>query len=219
MSYYEWPPLTVRAWQGMFALRNHEWGTDEGYYDDVSAASLSRRLHELRGVIIGQVAEIEALMIYISTQIHNRFRESKLPARRPRSGAGAILRHVQDLLDRMGLKGDLEEKIQNIKRTIDRRNKIVHATIHVGYAHVNFTGTWDPVIVLLLDNEDKSNQAKASDDLADGFEDPELDETRLELQLAEAYEALDACLDIWETVNARLPMLSASSTLAQRSRT
>ncbi len=55
-----WPELTVRSWQGVLARRDPEWRSWDD--DDYEEASEGRRLHELRGLIMAQVAEIEDLL-------------------------------------------------------------------------------------------------------------------------------------------------------------
>lgn len=71
MQYDEWPELTVRSWQAVLAKRDPEWGSQEEDRDGIDEAYESHRLHELRGIIIGQVAEIENLLYYITSQIHS----------------------------------------------------------------------------------------------------------------------------------------------------
>jgi len=72
MPYGEWPELTVRSWQTVLAKRDSEWGFETDDHDWIDEASDSRRLHEMRRVIIGQVAEIENLLFYTSSEIHKR---------------------------------------------------------------------------------------------------------------------------------------------------
>lgn len=59
MAYNDWPPLSVRDWRSVLAQRDPDWGPQEGDFDGILAARESRRIHELRGVIVGLVAEIE----------------------------------------------------------------------------------------------------------------------------------------------------------------
>jgi len=211
MQYDEWPELIVRSWQTVLAKRDPEWGSQEEDHDGIDEAYETRRLHELRGIIIGQVAEIESLLYYITSQIHER--HTGLPGRPKRSGAGGFLNHLEDLLQIVNANSKaIEEKILKIKKVIKRRNKIVHATIHVGYSFVAFTGSRDAVIIYLSENDRKKvtqqhpdNESLPTDDTEEDDLDGDLDESILKAQLAETYEALDACLDIWEMVDSQLP--------------
>lgn len=65
MAHNYWPPLSVRGWSQVLAMRDPSWGSEPDHYDDISAAEESRRMHELRGLIVGQVAEIKTCS-YIS---------------------------------------------------------------------------------------------------------------------------------------------------------
>ena len=126
MQYDEWPELTVRSWRTVLAKRDPDWGSQEEDHDGIDEAYESRRLHELRGIIIGQVAEIENLLYYITSQIHERY--TGLPGRPKRPSPGGILQHLEDLLRRINADRKTVEKIAKIKKTIKRRNKLVHAT-------------------------------------------------------------------------------------------
>lgn len=55
-----WPELTVRNWRGVLARRDPEWRAWDD--DDYAEAGEARRLHELRGLIMAQIAEIEHLL-------------------------------------------------------------------------------------------------------------------------------------------------------------
>lgn len=202
MQYDEWPELTVRSWQTVLAKRDPEWGSQEEDHDGIDEAYQSRRLHELRGIIIGQVAEIESLLYYITSQIHERC--AGLPGRPKRPTAGGILQHLEDSLRIIGTDNKAAEKTAKIKKTIRRRNKIVHATIHVGYSFVAATGCRDAVIIYLSENDNKEAARQQRDDAEEDELDGDLDEGILKLQLAEAYEALDECLNIWVMVDRQL---------------
>ena len=60
-----WPPLVVRRWQGVLYSRNPDDWFDWDH-DPIEEAVISRRLHELRGLVVGQVAEIESLLLHIA---------------------------------------------------------------------------------------------------------------------------------------------------------
>jgi hypothetical protein len=59
-----WPPFAVRSWRGALYNRDPECYDDDT--DDVQEAIDAQPLHELRGLIIGQVAEIESLLISLA---------------------------------------------------------------------------------------------------------------------------------------------------------
>jgi hypothetical protein len=180
-------------------MRDPDWGSFEEDYDYIEEAKDSRRLHELRGLVIGQVAEIESLLLFISCQVRERFSSGILPRRRGQHGAGNALNDVEVLLDALGLGSELADHIKGIRRTISRRNSIVHATIHIGVAYVPFNDSRSAVISLLLDNDPTQRSKHAVEDDKDVGND-DISEVQLERQLTEAYDALDRCLDIWVRV-------------------
>ena len=54
-----WPPLVVRRWQEVLVLRNpNDWFNED--HDPIEEALINRPLHELRGLVVGQVAELES---------------------------------------------------------------------------------------------------------------------------------------------------------------
>jgi hypothetical protein len=63
MPHSRWPPLSMHGWQQVLNMRDPDWGSAAEDQDDLMAAEESRRMHELRGLIVGQVAEIENLLI------------------------------------------------------------------------------------------------------------------------------------------------------------
>lgn len=60
-----WPALSVRSWQGVLERREPDYYELYGYGpdldDDVLGAEYAQRIHELRGLVMAQVAEIEDL--------------------------------------------------------------------------------------------------------------------------------------------------------------
>lgn len=210
MNRGEWPPLSVRDWQTVLGMRGPDCGGHEEDYDYIEAAEASRRLHELRGLVIGQVAEIEALLLLISSQIRERFTTGKLPRRRGQHGAGNALNDVEILLDAIGLGSELADHIKSIRRTIIRRNSIVHATIGIGVDYVAFNDSRSAVISVLLDNDPTRRTKRAIEEEEEEEEEgpDEIDEVDLERQLTEAYDALDRCLDIWVRVESAVASLT-----------
>jgi hypothetical protein len=87
-----------------------------------------------------------------------------------------------------------------ISRVIQRRNKLVHGRIYVGFSRLSEKAPLESVITLLFDNEANDNLLSASDD-----EDWEFGEFELKGYLEEAYLALEAGLDVWEQVDEALP--------------
>ena len=190
----------------MLGMRDSDWGSMEEDYDCIEAAKESRRLHELRGLVIGQVAEIEALLLYISSRIRGRCSPGKVPERRGKMrGAGNVLKDVEVLLGVIGLGHDLAEHVECIRRTIRRRNDIVHATVHIGFAYVQFNDSRNSVICLLMDNNQIGQPSGEVKQYETEEEDCDFDEVKLERQLADAYDALDRCVDIWVRIDSSLP--------------
>lgn len=91
-----WPPLVVRSWQGVLYERDDEsfCGWD---HDPKQEATISRRMHELRGLVVGQVAEIESALLDIAAEIRDRH-PGPLPSRQKWKGAGGALNDVRKLL-------------------------------------------------------------------------------------------------------------------------
>jgi len=211
MGYNDWPPLSVRDWRSVLAQRDPDWGSEEEDFDGISAAHESRRIHELRGVIVGQVAEIENLLLHISAQVMERSNSEEVRNRRARGPAGAVLAHVEKQLKTLSLEGEFESHLVVIREVIANRNAIVHAVVDVGFSYVQFTDSRDCVLILLRDNDrDKWQKRIEGATELDPWETDEMipwdiSEVDLERQLARGYEALDKCLDIWVRVNEILP--------------
>jgi hypothetical protein len=205
MTYNDWPPVSVRNWRAVLAMRDPDWGKLAEDYDDTAAAAESRRLHELRGVIIGQVAEIENLLLYIASQIRERSTGDVPPRRRGQRGAGKMLDDVEILLEATGLKSEFAAHIQCIRQTIRQRNAIVHAVIYVGFSYIPFDDSRSSVIVLLFDNDGTQGSGRTVDEEQNIID--EIDEIELEHQLDRSHDALDKCVDIWIRVNDTLPQM------------
>jgi len=163
MAYNDWPPLSVRDWRSVLAQRDPDWGSEEEDFDGISAARESRRIHELRGVIVGQVAEIENLLLHISAQVMERSNSEEIGNRRARGPAGAVLAHVENQLKILGLEGEFERHLVVIREVITNRNVIVHAVADVGFSYVQFTDSRDCVLILLRDNDNDKWQKRLED--------------------------------------------------------
>jgi hypothetical protein len=212
-----WPPLVVRRWQGILYLRN----TDDWFdwdHDPVEEAVISSRLHELRGLVVGQVAEIESLLLHIAQEMRDRY-SAALPARQKRKGAGGALQDVTRLLATLGLGDGLRAELEMIDRVIGRRNRLVHGVIHIGFSRLGPEAPLEPVIYLLFENDgneapaatdphsvDNSTRSRgARDEPEEPEHDDELGEFELKKYLNEAYDALDAALLILDRVDGVLP--------------
>ena len=207
MAYDTWPPLSVRDWKAVLAQRDPDWGSQEEDFDGILASYQSRRIHELRGVIVGQVAEIENLLLHISAQVGERSNSDELHNRRARGPAGAVLAHVENLIRTLDLEREFEDHLKTVRETIANRNAIVHAVVDVGFSYSQFNDSREPVLIGIRDNDkDKWKERLESATELDPWETGEMipwdiSEIDLERQLAQAYKALDKCVDIWIRVN------------------
>jgi hypothetical protein len=213
MSEY-WPPLVVRRWQGVLYSRNpDDWfGWD---HDPIEEAVISRQLHELRGLVVGQVAEVESLLLHIAQETRERY-PGTLPSRQKRKGAGGALQDVRKLLATLALGDELSAELEKIGRVIDQRNRLVHGVIHIGFSRLGPQAPLEPVIYLLFENDGSeapqavdqhgiTNSAEPGDAGNEEEEDVELDEVALKKYLNEAYDALAAGLAILAKVDGVLP--------------
>jgi hypothetical protein len=212
-----WPPLVVRSWQGALYDRSPRNWIDWDH-DPVQEAIISRRLHELRGLVVGQVAEIESLLLHIASETRDRY-IGTLPVRQKRKGAGGALSDLRRLLPALTLGDELAGQLDKIGQVIDRRNRLVHGRIHIGFSRLGPQAPLEPVIYLLFENDgddtlptsdnDESENGPVSNgdsnDEENEMEDVELDEFALKKYLNEAYVAMDAAIDIWERVDEGLP--------------
>src|SRR5580692_9257966 len=123
-----WPPLVVRNWREVLYGRSKDYFSED--HDPIQEASIARRMHELRGLVVGQVAEIEAALLDIALEIRDRYPDP-LPSRRRQKGAGGALNDVGILLSTLSIDERLAQELALIDRVIRRRNKLIHATIRV----------------------------------------------------------------------------------------
>jgi hypothetical protein len=176
-------------------------------HDPIAEADISRRLHEMRGLVIGQIAEIESLLLHISEQVRCRYQGS-LPSRPRRMGAGGSLRDVKKLLAVLALGEEFAAEIEQIHKVIALRNRLVHGVIRIGFDRLGDQASLEPVIYMFTENDD-DRPAKT---IIDHFEDDdeweyavEIDKRDLENHLNKAYSALEAGLSILVRVEGALP--------------
>jgi len=211
-----WPPLSVRGWQAVLAQREPDWGSEEDDRDGILAARESRRIHELRGVIVGQVAEIESLLLHISAQVRERANTDGLGNRPVRGPAGAVLAHVGNILKILDLEGEFEDHLRVVRETIVNRNAIVHAVVDVQFSLSPFNGSRECVLIGIRDNDDgrweqQLESATEWETWANDVMIPwDISPIDLERRLAQAYTALDKCIDIWVRVRETLSNLSGN---------
>jgi hypothetical protein len=223
----KWPPLVVRSWHGVLYERDRQYFFDWNH-DPVQEATISRRMHELRGLVVGQVAEIESALLGIASEIRDRH-PGPLPNRQKRKGAGGALNDVRKLLPTLSVGDELAQQLALIDQVIRRRNKLMHARIYVGFDRLGPHSGLEPVIYLLQENDaaeadvskgadadtngnsfvpDAQEEACEGEEVdlpEDEMEYGEIGEFGLERYLEEAYVALEAAVDIWQKVDRVLP--------------
>jgi hypothetical protein len=204
MPYGEWPAMTVHDWNTAWAKRDPEWGAEEGDRDGIDTASETKRLHELRGVIIGQVAEIESLLLHMTSKIERKLPEISVSRGYRNRGTGAVLQALEEQLRQLGIAAELHNQFVAVRNCIRERNNIVHATVRIHYSWDPFSGGRAAVLEIWLDNKGIDKVPVENED-GEGdssyFERSTID---LERQLAGAYDALERCIDIWERVESAL---------------
>lgn len=214
-----WPHLSVRSWRGALERRDpgyyEDSGYDEGLDDDLLEAREAIRMHELRGLIVGQVAEIEDLFVTLLSSQRQQLKDVLKTPMSKRPTAGKVLEYIEELLKHLAKRTDLEAQIQTLRRIISRRNQLVHSVVRIGFVE----RPWgrDAVISYFTPvepSEDSNNNSRATEDsqrlqgrqtTEDLDEEFVLMESDLERILNQSYEALEAALDIWEAVNASRP--------------
>lgn len=223
----KWPPLVVRSWYGVLYERDREYSFDLDY-DPEQEATISQRMHELRGLVVGQVAEIESALLEIASEIRDRH-PGPLPNRQKRKGAGGALNDVRKLLPMLFVNDGLTRELTLIGQVIRRRNKLIHARIHVGFSRLGPHSGLEPVIYLLQENDaaeanisqrvdgdanqhsfvpdlqEKTGEDEEFDLPEDEMEMGQIGELSLEKYLEEAYAALEVAVDIWQRVDQVLP--------------
>jgi hypothetical protein len=130
-------------WQRMYPMTglSPEYDEPSGHWD---AAEMNR----LRGVAIVQAAETEAVLAQILRILD--------PSADRTLMAGPLLRAVRKQLDAQTLDR-WSQALDVIKEAINRRNRLVHDTVQVGYSWREYaTGGGEHVpVISLLGNEDR----------------------------------------------------------------
>ena len=134
----------VRSWRSV-------WGDlfpeEHDFHDDEAAAEM----HRLRGVVMAQAAETEAVLGMIA-----RLLDPGVPLTRP---AGILLKHVQKVLGRLEIHNH-DEALTLIDRAIQRRNRTVHDTVVIGSVWNEYAtggGDWVNVISIMGEEEYTEN--------------------------------------------------------------
>lgn len=196
-----WPTLAVRTWSGVLYKREpFEYGAyDEDPYVE---AEYARRLHELRGLMMAQVAEIEDLLRTLIRDAEKRMPSggsAKKPKKPKKMTAGMALARVEAILGDLKIRDELEPQLAAVSRVVQRRNRLVHSRVHVATATMGEYGPTVPVLVLLIDHDSISEDSDPEDPL-----NSDIGERELENEIHEAYRALESAVDIWQRVYALL---------------
>jgi hypothetical protein len=202
----QWPPFSVRPWLTVHDSRLPSDGTPWDH-DPIAEANISRRLHEMRGLVIGQVAEVESLLFHIGEQTRRRY-QGTLPSRPRRMGAGGALQDVKELLAVLALGDEFAAEIEQIHKVIALRNRLVHGVIRIGFSQPGDQGPLEPVVYMFTENDDDRPPMTIIDPFGDDDDweyAVEIDERDLENHLNKAYGALEAGLSIFTRVDDELP--------------
>lgn len=210
-----WPDLGVRSWQGVLTERLPR---EDLYEDDASdhllEARESRRIHELRGLFLAQVAEVEDLMVNVLDSVYEN-RPDLIGGSRKKVILSRALAVVQDVMRGLELESLAEEKFPMLLWMIARRNQLVHARVVVGYSQLGPDAPREAVIVLLQEIQPRSSAVPWSDaPKLEGYRNPgdfgwdgddgQIGEYNLEVDLRRLYVCLDAAVDVYEAVQLRL---------------
>jgi hypothetical protein len=192
-----WPMGTVRSWQGVYQQRQ-----ESGYADDeadrIRESKESSRIHELRGLMMAQVAEVEDLLVTLHRQLDSP------PAN---EGRWTTAKRILALLGDMPESGNLQQQLDHMEWLLERRNQLVHARVHVGYAYSQFNDSREAVVVLLQPVNFSSRAipwhkapvlAAPRSVQADS---DEIDEELLEDDLDRAHLALESAVDVYQALS------------------
>ena len=145
-----WPELGVRRWGDVLEMRTSS-SYDYAYDGDSYAASdESRRIHELRGLVMSQVAEIEDLLYELANTYLPALKKMtpKQSLGLKKAPAGELLVAVE-LCSLLNLEVTNSERLDILADTIQRRNALVHATVQIGFSWTGSGDRREPVIALL----------------------------------------------------------------------
>ncbi|MGH3887988.1 MAG: hypothetical protein ACRDSZ_15755 [Pseudonocardiaceae bacterium] len=128
----------VVSWQTVWDHLYLEYDADP--HDGAAAAEM----HRLRGLVMAQCAETEAVLRLIGKRLDP-------PADMERRMAGQLLKDVRRLLSAHS-DARWEEYLLAVDRAIKRRNHAVHSSVTIGSSwapYVTGGGEWVPVISLM----------------------------------------------------------------------
>lgn len=109
-------------------------------HDDAAAAEM----HRLRGLVMAQAAETEAVLGAILRLLNPSTKVRQQPA-------GALLRDVKALLP-AGDDQRHRDALALVHQAVERRNHAVHSPVYIGSSWVPYAtggGHWEPVISLM----------------------------------------------------------------------
>lgn len=127
-----WPDLSVRSWRGVLAQRPRKDDFYEvGDEDFLLEAAEARRLHELRGLFLAQVSEVEDLMIHAVDCVHQK-RPDLIDGSRKKIVLSRALMIVREIMKKLGADQAAEIRFPMFYWMIARRNQLVHSRVLVG---------------------------------------------------------------------------------------
>lgn len=210
-----WPDLSVRSWHGALAERTPQ----EPYYEDDASDHLleagdTRRIHELRGLFLAQVSEVEDLMIHIIKYVSEN-RPDLVGGSPKKIILSKALAAVKGIAETLGLGTLAEEKFPMLYWMIARRNPLVHARVVVGYSQLGPDAPREAVIVFLQEIQPSSNEIPWGDaPKIEGYRNPgefgwsgddgQIDEYCLTVDLQRLYVCLDAAIEIYVAIQRQL---------------
>jgi hypothetical protein len=206
-----WPDLSVRPWRGVLAERlPRDDFYEMGGEDFLLEAAEARRLHELRGLFLAQVSEVEDLMIHVVDCVHDK-RPDLIDGPHKKVVLSRALTIVRDVMKKLSADKVAESQFAMLYWMIARRNQLVHARVAVGYSQVGPDAPREPVIALLQEIQPGQNPVPWND--APKLEEcrnpgdfgwtgggDEIGEYDLEVDLRRLYVCLDAAVDIYEVM-------------------
>ena len=148
-----WPGSAVMNWNLARNILRFEGEDDpdavygyEEYADEEMASALeSERMEQLRGMFLGQAAEVEAAILELAGHLY--------PPGRGRRSLGQALGLVRDALRTRGDSASAPTWmwLGHLRWLHSRRNQLVHARLTVGMARQHERSDLEPVISLLIE--------------------------------------------------------------------